>query len=143
MFIKQLSVFVENREGRLDEVLQLLKEKDINILSMSLADTEDYGLLRMIVSKPEEGRDVLKNAGITAVMTDVIGVRIPNRSGELQKLLAYTSKAHINIEYMYGFCIEKDDACVVIKATNSDDAKKVIEVCNEYLLTENDINEMF
>ena len=71
--IQQLSVFLENREGRLDDVLKVLAQKDVNIVALSLADTSDYGMLRMIVSDPHKGRSALKEAGITAMLTDVVG----------------------------------------------------------------------
>ena len=73
MTIKQLSVFLENRAGRLDEVLQILGANDVNIVALSMADTADYGMMRMIVSNPQKGRAVLKEAGITAMLTDVHG----------------------------------------------------------------------
>ena len=76
--IQQLSVFLENREGRLDEVLSALAEGDVNIVALSLADTTEYGMLRMIVSDPHKGRMVLKEAGITAMLTDVVALRVPH-----------------------------------------------------------------
>ena len=79
MRIQQLSVFLENREGRLDEVLTVLGKNDVNIVALSLADTADYGMLRMIVSDPMKGRMVLKEAGITAMLTDVVAIRVKNK----------------------------------------------------------------
>ena len=73
--IQQLSVFLENREGRLDTVLKILAENDVNIVALSLADTSDYGMLRMIVSDPHKGKAALKDAGITAMLTDVVAKR--------------------------------------------------------------------
>ena len=75
--IQQLSVFLENREGRLDEVLSVLAGNDVNIVALSLADTTEYGMLRMIVSDPNKGKAVLKENGITAMLTDVIALRVP------------------------------------------------------------------
>lgn len=79
MFTKQLSVFLENREGRLEEVLEALKEKSINIMSLSLADTSDYGMLRMIVSDPEAGKEALKQREMSAMLTDVLSVKLSCR----------------------------------------------------------------
>ena len=76
--IQQLSVFLENTEGRLDEVLDILAKNDVNIVALSLADTSDYGMLRMIVSEPQKGRAALKDAGITAMLTDVVALRVPH-----------------------------------------------------------------
>lgn len=83
MFMKQLSVFIENREGRLEEVLDVLKKNDVNIVSLSLADTSDYGLLRLLVTKPEAGRRALVESGFSAMLTDVLGIRLSHRVGQL------------------------------------------------------------
>ena len=85
--IQQLSVFLENREGRLDTVLKILAENDVNIVALSLADTSDYGMLRMIVSDPHKGKAALKDAGITAMLTDVVALRVPHATGSLSKAM--------------------------------------------------------
>lgn len=85
--IQQLSVFLENREGRLDTVLKILAENDVNIVALSLADTSDYGMLRMIVSDPHKGKAALKDAGITAMLTDVVALRVPLQTGSLSKAM--------------------------------------------------------
>ena len=124
MTIKQLSVFLENREGRLDEVLKTLGANDVNIVALSLADTSDYGMLRMIVSDPEKGKAVLKEAGITSMLTDVVALRVPHATGSLSKAMHEIVEAGINVEYMYAFA-NGADASAVLK---SDDAAKVVEV---------------
>lgn len=83
MFVKQLSVFIENRAGRLDEVLDVLKNENINIISLSLADTSDYGMLRLIVSDPQKGQTALKEKGISAKLTDILVVKLPHQVGRL------------------------------------------------------------
>ena len=87
MFIKQLSVFIENREGRLEQVLTTLKQNNINIVSLSLADTSDYGLLRLIVANPEQAAQALKEDGFSAMLTDVVAIKLEHHVGQLQKLL--------------------------------------------------------
>ena len=124
MTIKQLSVFLENREGRLDEVLSTLGANDVNIVALSLADTADYGMLRMIVSDPQKGKAVLKEAGITSMLTDVVALRVPHATGSLSKAMHAIVEAGINVEYMYAFA-NGADASAVLK---SDDAAKVVEV---------------
>ena len=90
--MKQLSVFIENREGRLEDVLNLLKEENINIISLSLADTSDYGMLRLIVSDPQKGCEALKENGFSATLNDVVAVTLPHKVGALQEIcLLYTS----------------------------------------------------
>ena len=127
MFVNQLSVFIENREGRLEQVLETLKEKEINIISLSLADSSDYGLLRMIVSDPEEGKDALKAAGFSAMLTQVLAVKLSHQVGQLQVLLSEICKAGINIEYTYALATGNDDASIVIKTADLQKAAEVLE----------------
>ena len=127
MTIKQLSVFLENREGRLDEVLKTLGANGVNIVALSLADTADYGMLRMIVSDPQKGKVVLKEAGITSMLTDVVALRVPHATGSLSKAMHEIVQAGINGEYMYAFA-NGEDASAVLK---SDDPEKVVEVLKE------------
>ena len=122
--IKQLSVFLENREGRLDEVLSTLADGGVNIVALSLADTSDYGMLRMIVSEPDKGRAVLKEAGITAMLTDVVALRVPHATGSLSKAMHQLVEGKINIEYMYAFA-NGSDAAAVLK---SDEPERVVEI---------------
>jgi len=124
MTIKQLSVFLENREGRLDEVLKTLGKNDVNIVALSLADTSDYGMLRMIVSDPAKGKAVLKEAGITSMLTNVVALRVPHATGSLSKAMHEIVQAGINVEYMYAFA-NGADASAVLK---SDDPEKVVAV---------------
>ena len=100
MTSKQLSVFIENRKGRLSEVLDVLKENGVNILSMSLADTTEYGLLRLIVNNPELGKEKLSKAGFSSLLSNVMILKIPHVSGSLQELLKLIEKADINVEYI-------------------------------------------
>ena len=127
MTIKQLSVFLENREGRLDEVLKTLGTNGVNIVALSLADTADYGMLRMIVSDPKKGRDVLKEAGITSMLTDVVALRVPHATGSLSKAMHELMTGGVNVEYMYAFA-NGADASAVLK---SDDPKKVVKILRE------------
>ena len=119
--IQQLSVFLENREGRLDDVLKVLAEKDVNIVALSLADTSDYGMLRMIVSDPAKGRQALKEAGITAMLTDVVALRVPHATGSLSRAMHQIVEGGVNVEYMYAFA-NGNDAAAVLK---SDDPARV------------------
>ena len=122
--IQQLSVFLENREGRLDDVLKVLAQKDVNIVALSLADTSDYGMLRMIVSDPHKGRQALKEAGITAMLTDVVALRVPHATGSLSKAMHQIVEGEVNVEYMYAFA-NGNDAAAVLK---SDDPARVTDI---------------
>ena len=127
MFLNQLSVFLENREGRLDQVLETLKNNKINIVSLSLADTSDYGMLRMIVAKPEDAKKALKDAGFSAMLTPVLGVSLAHEVGSLQNALSALSKEGINIEYMYALATANEDATIVIKTTDLEKSAAVLK----------------
>lgn len=127
MYINQLSVFLENREGRLEKVLDTLKQNNINIISLSLADTSDYGMLRMIVSEPQLGKDALKTEGFSAMLTPVLAVKLSHQVGQLQVLLSEICKAGINIEYTYALATGNDDASIVIKPADLEKAAAVLE----------------
>lgn len=142
MYIKQLSVFIENREGRLKDVLTALKQKSINIVSLSLADTSEYGMLRMIVSDPEAGKEILRSNGFSAMLTDVLAIKLAHRVGFLQELLAVICTAGINIEYMYALSTGADDASIVIKTSDLDKAQKVLHVAGVDAFTKEDIAVM-
>ena len=125
MFAKQLTVFIENRSGRLSEVLSVLAKSNVSILSMSLADTTEFGLLRLIVDNAALGREKLSENGFSSLLSDVSIIQIPHKVGSLQSLLKTIDDNGVNIEYMYGLSIESDNAYVVLKAS---DAAKVDEI---------------
>lgn len=140
MVAKQLSVFIENRQGRLGEVLNVLKANGVNILSLSLADTTEYGLLRLIVSNPELGKVKLAEDGFSTMLTDVLVLKITHQAGSLQGLLKILSDNDINIEYMYGLSIDGDEASVVLKASNLLKAEQVLVASGVKTLSSDDIS---
>ncbi|MBB2183884.1 amino acid-binding protein [Lachnospiraceae bacterium MD1] len=127
MVIKQLSVFIENREGRLERVTEALSEKNINIASFSLADTSEYGVLRMIVSDPEEGRKVLKEEGFSAMLTDVIAVKIAQKPGTLHEVLRILFEAGLSVEYMYTLETAGSNTSIIMKLSDLQIALQVLE----------------
>ncbi|NLP15556.1 MAG: amino acid-binding protein [Clostridiales bacterium] len=129
MLIKQLSVFIENKEGRLEGVTQVLKEHNINIASFSLADTAEYGMLRMIVSDPDEGRRVLKEEGFSTKLTDVIAVKIPQKPGTLHEVLKILFEAGLSVEYMYTLATAGRDTSIIMKAS---DLTKALDVLKQH-----------
>ena len=139
MTVKQLSVFIENRQGRLGEVLSVLKESGANILSMSLADTTEYGLLRIMVTAPEKAKDALNSKGFAAMVTDVLVIKIPHKAGSLQSILEIIAENNINIEYMYGLSIEDNDAYVVFKPSDAEKTSKLFEENGIETLTPSDL----
>ena len=139
MVAKQLSVFIENRQGRLGEVLKVLKENKVNILSLSLADTTEYGLLRLIVNNPELGKEKLAEGGFSTMLTSVLILKINHKAGSLQGLLKILSDNDVNIEYMYGLSIDGDEASVVLKTSDTAKAEKVFESKGVKTLSTKDI----
>ena len=129
MFAKQLSVFVENRRGRLGEVLNVLKENRVNILSLSLADTTEYGLLRLIVDDPARGKDMLAAAGFSSLLSEVLVIEIPHTVGSLQGLLKEMEAADVNVEYMYGLSLSGEQAYVVLKTSDPAKAEQAAAAC--------------
>jgi len=126
--IKQISVFLENKSGRLVRIAQVLGEAGINIRGLSIADTSDFGILRMIVDQPDKAITELKDKGIMATVTEVIAMEIPDTPGGLAKVLAFMTDAGINIEYLYSF-IEKPttNAIIMMRVEQIDKALEVLK----------------
>ncbi len=106
MIIKQLSIFVENSTGKLSEIADILADNNINLHALTLADTENFGVLRLITDEPERTKAVLKSSGISATLTDVLAVEIKDEAGGLASLIKLIDHEHLNIEYLYTF-VEK------------------------------------
>ena len=135
MFAKQLTVFIENHSGRLSEVLNVLKDNDVNILSLSLADTTEYGLLRLIVDNAAKGKEKLSENGFSSLLSDVSIIRIPHKVGSLQTLLKTIDENKVNIEYMYGLSVESDEAYVVLKASDIQKVDQILTDCGVSTIT--------
>ena len=142
MFAKQLTVFIENRAGRLSEVLGVLKDAEVNILSLSLADTTEFGLLRLIVDNSEKGKEKLTENGFSSLVSDVLIIEIPHKAGSLQSFLAITDKASVNIEYMYGLSIESKDAYIVLKSSDNAQLLKILDEAGVKTLTSDDLKNI-
>ncbi|MDX9882440.1 MAG: ACT domain-containing protein [Prolixibacteraceae bacterium] len=129
MIIKQLSVFLENKTGRLNEVTSLLGDARINISAFNIADTSEFGILRMIVSEPEKALSVLKEASFSVSLTDVICLSTPNQPGALAKALNILADEGVFIEYLYAYSSEGKSANIMLKPT---DIPKCISVLNTH-----------
>jgi hypothetical protein len=114
MTVKQISVFIENISGRLAEVTRLLSDEKINLRAMTIADTADFGILRIIVDDPEKTVHILENHTFTAKITEVLGVEIRDEPGGLAEVLELFEKNEVNIEYLYVTLERKEDKAVVI-----------------------------
>jgi hypothetical protein len=129
MKIKQISVFIENMSGRLYDVTDLLGKNNINIRALSLADTSDFGILRLIVNEPEKAYDLLKSHEFTVGRTDVIAVEVPDVPGGLSGVLKVLGDSNVNVEYMYAFVEMSGDCAVMI--FRFDETDKAVEVLNK------------
>ena len=142
MFAKQLTVFIENRSGRLSEVLNVLKENKVNIISLSLADTTEFGLLRLIVDNAAYGKEKLNECGFSSLLSDVSIIKIEHKAGSLQTLLKIIDENEINIEYMYGLSVDSDKAYVVLKASDTVKIDKIFTENNIRTLSCNDLKNI-
>jgi hypothetical protein len=130
MIIKQLSIFLENKSGRLNEVTNILANASINMTAFSIADTSDFGILRVIVSEPEKALSILKENHFSVSLTDVICLSCPNEPGALAKALNILNDEDVPIEYMYAFSLG-NTANIVIRPTN---VRKCIDVLQKHEL---------
>jgi hypothetical protein len=126
MIVKQVSVFLENRAGRLAEVTGILADQNINIRALSLADSVDFGILRLIVDDVERAKPILKEQGLTVRETDVVAVEVPDRPGGLAHLLRLLQGEQLNVEYMYAFVKAPSQSAVMIFRFH--DLEKALEV---------------
>jgi ACT domain-containing protein len=138
MIAKQLSIFLENKFGRLTEVTEILAKEGINLSALCIAENADFGILRGIVSDPDKAYKVLKENHFAVNITDVVGINCPNVPGALAKVLTYLSEAGVFIEYMYSFA-NNDSANVIIRPTDMETCIKVLTEKKVELLAASDL----
>jgi hypothetical protein len=141
MIIKQLSVFLENKSGRLTEVTEALASAHINISAFSIADTSEFGVLRMIVNKPDEAETMLKTKGISVHITEVVGLIVPDEPGGLHRALQILSSEGVSIEYMYAFALN-NRATVILRTEAVQQTVAILQNHKLELLKANDIYEV-
>jgi hypothetical protein len=139
MITQQVSVFLENKSGRLNEVTQILGEAGINISAFTIADTSDFGILRLIVAEPNQAYEVLKHNAFSVKITDVVLAKTTNEPGSLSKMLKILSDGGVFIEYMYAFSMEPLTAIVVIRPTNIEKCRRILDDHeDDFLISDND-----
>ena len=126
MKVEQISIFIENKSGRMAEIARILGNAGINIRALSLADTSDFGILRLIVNDREKAKQVLKEKGFTVSKTEVVAVEVPDRPGGLAEILQTLDHESINVEYMYAFVERCGENAVII--FRFDETEKAIQV---------------
>ena len=140
MRVEQIAVFLENKSGRLAEITRILAENDINIRALSVADTADFGILRLIVDKVDSAKEVLRAGGFTVGKTNVVAVEVPDRSGGLAGVLKTVTAAGMNVEYMYAFVNKSGaNAVLIFRFDEMDKAIEVLQQNGFTLLTGADI----
>jgi len=139
MILKQLSVFIENRMGKLVDAIETIGGAGVDIRALSIADTSDFGILRIIADKPDEVANLLLEAGFIVRITDVLAISLPDTPGSLGKVLRALSNENINVEYTYAFVShKKDKAFVVIRVENNEQAADVLAKQGSIFVDEED-----
>ena len=143
MAVQQISIFVENKEGRIKKAINTLAQENINIRALSIADTTKYGILRLIVSDNEKAIEALEKDGFIVKENDVIIVAVPDKPNGLNSILAIFDDQNINLEYLYAFVSSKtDEAIVVMRLENMEKAIEALENSDAKILTEEDIKNI-
>ncbi len=143
MKIVQLSIFLENKAGRLAQVIEILAKTGVNIRALALADTKDFGVLRIIVDEPDKAVKVLKEANVVVKTTDIIAVEVEDTPGGLDKVLKVFKDEEINIEYMYAF-VEKNNnnAVLVFRVDKTDESIVKLTAKKVKILTAGDVSKI-
>ncbi len=140
MAIRQLTIFVQNRQGAIVSITEALAANQVNIRALSIAETEDFGILRLIVNDEETAQKTLSDAGYLIKVTEVVGVKIGDAPGKLTGALAVLDKAGINLEYLYAFMARTEKhAYVVLRVEDNAVAEAALEAAGYHLITDADI----
>lgn len=143
MKVNQLSVFIENKSGRLADVTHTLADNSINIRALSIADTIDYGLLRLIVDEPAAAKAALTEAGFTVALTEVVAIEIPDKPGGLAGVIDVFAESELNIEYMYAFVgASGENAIVIFRIEKIDEAIPVLQSKGVRILTGDELHRL-
>lgn len=143
MSLKQLTIFVENKQGTLVDITDILAKNNVNMRALSIADTEDFGILRLIVDNNDVATKALQDAGYLIKMTDVVGVKIGDQPGKLSKALEVLDEAEINMEYLYAFMARTEKhAYVVLRVADNDAAEKALENAGFHMITDADVDKL-
>ena len=143
MAIKQLTVFIQNKKGTVVSVTDILAKNNINLRALSIAETQDFGILRLIVNDVKAAEEVLSASGYLIKVIDVVGVKIGDEPGKLTSALDVLDKANINVEYLYAFMARTEKhAYLVLRVENNNEAEKLLSDAGFKTITEADINKL-
>ena len=144
MLVKQVSIFVENKEGKIADVLNILAKENINISALSLADTTNFGILRLIVDDPKKAKNILQMEDMIVKINEILAVGINDEPGGLAKVLSILAKANVQIEYMYAFTgHNKEYATVVFKTNDIEKAYDCLKINNIPLVDAEEIKQVW
>ncbi len=141
MIIKQLSIFLENKSGRLAEVLGVLGDSNIAIKALTIADTSEYGILRLIVSDDAKALETLRSQGFSVNLTDVISIAAPNEAGSFARILKIMAEYKISVEYMYAFSFG-NKAAIIMRPENTKRAIEVMQENNIDIITSTELRDL-
>lgn len=142
MSVKQISIFIENKKGSLSEVTQFIADHKINLKALSIADTQEFGILRIITDKPDEAREMLKNEGYTVTATSVLAVALTDAPGSMASILQVLSDADIEVEYTYAFMSNVENkAYMIFRVNDNDKATKALVAAGISVINQDDIFE--
>ena len=143
MFVKQISVFIENTPGRLSDFTRVLADAGIDLVSLSIADTTNFGILRGIVADPEKAREELAQRGYTVKVTEVLAVCVPDHPGGLAGILSKLAEKNIALEYLYSFVRKAGDhALIIIRVDQPAEAVKVLTEAGVRLLSQEEVRAL-
>lgn len=143
MKVQQISIFLENKSGRLAKVTEVLGDNGINIRALSIADTTDFGILRLIVNNPPKAYEVLKANGFTVSCTDVLAVEVTDNPGGLSSILKFLDGAGINIEYLYAFVKQTENAALIVfRVEQLDEAARMLHQKGIRVLSDQEVYEL-
>ncbi|UCG79314.1 MAG: ACT domain-containing protein [Nitrospirota bacterium] len=143
MKVEQISIFLENKSGRLADVTDILAKNDINIRALSLADTADFGILRIIVNDTEKAKKVLRDGGFTVGKNEVVAIKVPDRPGGMAGILKVLSDESVNVEYMYAF-VQKgaENAIIIFRFDEIDKAISALQKANVKILEGEEVHAL-
>lgn len=143
MRVQQIAIFLENKSGRLADISHALSESNINIRALSLADTADFGILRLVVDDTDKARKILKDHGFTVGITEVLAVEVPDRPGSLDTILQVVKKSGLNVEYMYAFTQKSGESGLLLfRFDNLEEASSVFQAAGFKLLTGEEVHSL-
>ena len=143
MSLKQLTIFVENKQGSLVDITDTLAQNNVNLRALSIADTQDFGLLRLIVNDNDTAVAALSDKGYVLKVTEVVGVKIGDAPGKLSKALSVLAEAGVNVEYLYAFMARTEKhAYVVLRPTDNSAAENALEAAGFHMITDADIDKL-